>query len=343
MRKGVGSILFLIFIMVFGVECAYAQRPQTNQNLQLSLKDIDSDDIKKWYNPEETDIPEQFDLRTYLNDTYGIKIPVGDQGAFGLCDTFSPTKSIETNYALKTGKYVELSERYIDYMMSNEYYGVERKVGEASSNGEVMSIVSSFGCLEEKDLPYVLYEDELADDGHEDIIKNKKTVVKVDGTVNFPYLQEVEDKELKDRWIDILKIHIMKYGAINIPIISPGGDHFNEEHYTMNFKNGVSTSDYGHAVCIVGWDDNFPKEKFPNNPAQDGAFIILNSWGDSWGDEGYFYLSYEDDNHLIQASGVLQTSTMEDYNMYSHATNLFGSTGFASDYIEDKHRFFGMK
>jgi C1A family cysteine protease len=37
----------------------------------------------------------------------------------------------------------------------------------------------------------------------------------------------------------------------------------------------------GHAVCAVGYDDN--KE----------VFIIRNSWSESWGDKGYFYMPYD--------------------------------------------------
>lgn len=36
----------------------------------------------------------------------------------------------------------------------------------------------------------------------------------------------------------------------------------------------------GHAVCAVGYDDT---KKY---------FIIRNSWGDTWGDKGYFYMPY---------------------------------------------------
>ncbi len=40
----------------------------------------------------------------------------------------------------------------------------------------------------------------------------------------------------------------------------------------------------GHAVCVVGYDD----AKFG------GAFKIVNSWGESWGDGGYFWMKYPD-------------------------------------------------
>lgn len=71
--------------------------------------------------------------------------------------------------------------------------------------------------------------------------------------------------------------------------------------------NGVISSN--HAVCIVGYDDTFPKEYF-NDPkgtiGGDGAWIVRNSWGSvnnsdptaeySWGNngDGYFYISYYD-------------------------------------------------
>jgi len=37
----------------------------------------------------------------------------------------------------------------------------------------------------------------------------------------------------------------------------------------------------GHAVCAVGYDD-FQQ-----------CFIVRNSWGETWGDKGYFYMPYE--------------------------------------------------
>ena len=39
----------------------------------------------------------------------------------------------------------------------------------------------------------------------------------------------------------------------------------------------------GHAVCIVGYNDNLAG----------GSFICRNSWGTNWGDNGYFYMPYQ--------------------------------------------------
>ena len=43
-------------------------------------------------------------------------------------------------------------------------------------------------------------------------------------------------------------------------------------------------TDGGHAMCVIGYDD----DKYG------GAFEIINSWGDTWGNEGYMWIRYAD-------------------------------------------------
>jgi hypothetical protein len=46
----------------------------------------------------------------------------------------------------------------------------------------------------------------------------------------------------------------------------------------------------GHAVTIVGYDDN---KVYGVGPAEKGAFKLANSWGTNWGNRGFFWVSYE--------------------------------------------------
>lgn len=50
-----------------------------------------------------------------------------------------------------------------------------------------------------------------------------------------------------------------------------------------------------HAVTIVGWDDNYSVNNFDggNRPAKNGAWLVKNSWDTDWGNNGYFWMSYE--------------------------------------------------
>jgi C1A family cysteine protease len=55
-------------------------------------------------------------------------------------------------------------------------------------------------------------------------------------------------------------------------------------------QNGVWSGHYsgsvngGHAMCIIGYDDS----------KGGGSFEIMNSWGDDWGDNGFFWIRYSD-------------------------------------------------
>ena len=81
-----------------------------------------------------------------------------------------------------------------------------------------------------------------------------------------------------------------------------------------------------HDIVIVGWDDHYPKENFSRSPEADGAFLCLNSWGSGFGEDGYFYVSYEDSQ--IGLYGI-SYSGLEDAERYSriYQTDLRGWTG----------------
>ncbi|WP_374284905.1 C1 family peptidase [Lactococcus sp.] len=62
----------------------------------------------------------------------------------------------------------------------------------------------------------------------------------------------------------------------------------------LSTYNGKSYINQDHEMEIVGYDDAFSASNFKEKPAINGAFIVKNSWGSSWGNNGYFYLSYAD-------------------------------------------------
>ena len=55
----------------------------------------------------------------------------------------------------------------------------------------------------------------------------------------------------------------------------------------------------GHALCVIGYDDYKTKSE--------GAFQIMNSWGEDWGKKGFFWIRYSDFKHFNR----------EAYGLYS--------------------------
>ena len=95
-----------------------------------------------------------------------------------------------------------------------------------------------------------------------------------------------------------------------------------------------------HAVTIVGWDDNYPKENFIKSnilcsdgtytmPKNNGAYLAVNSWGTEWGNNGYFWISYESygvENELngfvsVNASNKQITYEFEGEEAYNKMKN----------------------
>jgi C1A family cysteine protease len=89
---------------------------------------------------------------------------------------------------------------------------------------------------------------------------------------------------------DVIKQALMDHGALYATYYH-GYGYFNSAtnayRYT-GFNRG------NHAVTLVGWDDGFDRNKFSNVPPGDGAYIVKNSWGPGWGENGFFYVSYYD-------------------------------------------------
>ncbi len=72
-----------------------------------------------------------------------------------------------------------------------------------------------------------------------------------------------------------------------------------------------------HALTIVGYDDTVESTDAEGN-TQHGAFIVVNTWGRWWADNGHFYLPYHYFTNRSNVSEISLSSTMQGCDVYVH-------------------------
>jgi C1A family cysteine protease len=213
-----------------------------------------------------------YDLRN-LNRVTTVK----NQGQAGVCWAFATYGSLES--VLIPGGNWDFSENNMKNLLSSAYpYGFDR--GPNDGGNEFMStayLTRWGGPINENDDPY----SDISASSPNGLTVNKH----VQDVLFLPDRQGPLDNSQ-------IKSAIQNYGAVFTTMYYDGA-YYSPAKYSYYYWG---TSDSNHAVDIIGWNDSFDKNRFSNVPPGNGAFIIKNSWGTAFGENGYFYVSYYDSN-----------------------------------------------
>ena len=123
-----------------------------------------------------------------------------------------------------------------------------------------------------------------------------------------------------------IKSYIMKNGAVGLSYYDDKNNGDQNFNYTTNAYYNSSQTTTNHAITVVGWDDNFSADNFSTSPSANGAWLCKNSWGPYWGDNGFFWLSYEDASINASTSKAF-VFEMEPSDKYDWNYHYDGSTG----------------
>lgn len=230
------------------------------------------------------DTLEEYYLSSYIS-------PIKDQKHSSDCWAFATCGAMETAVMMKENTVYDFSENHIKYTMSTQYnspYGYNHKAtgGGTTEQGNTYMIFGS-GFVLDSDNPHT-ERDIMEDYG---ITANyPSTGYVASGIINIPNLSDSDMKgynETKKARITEVKKLIKKYGSVSSAIYSSGKEDINFYHSSSTGTN--------HRVLLVGWNDNYSKDEFKTNiPDGNGAFIVKNSWGTEYGENGLYYLSYYD-------------------------------------------------
>ncbi|MBQ9026360.1 MAG: peptidase C1, partial [Methanobrevibacter sp.] len=214
-------------------------------------------------------IPERYNL---VDD--GYVSPLADQQTSGNCWAFASIAALESCILKATNKTYNLSEENMKNLIEwYSDYGWKMQTNEGGYDEMAIGYLTSW-------LGPVLESDDIFDD-----------YSLISPVINsFMHIQNVlflGRENYTDN--DAIKRAILNYGGVVT------GMYYDNYYLATNGAYYYRGSTYAnHAVTIVGWDDNYSKDNFLTTPQGDGAWIVKNSWGKSWGDNGYFYMSYYD-------------------------------------------------
>ncbi len=254
-----------------------------------------------------TELPKKFDLRDW-----GWTTPVKNQGEMGACWAFGTIAALESALLKATGIQYNLSENNLqNIMLRYSKYGVL----DLYEGGRVDDAIRYFtGWLGGFPSEYDEYDEygkvsPLIDTGKNIHIQDVIIVPKFEDMIYADYIKET----------------LIKYGALAVTFGAYMNDYSYYDPLSAAYYAYSDEHKNNHVVALVGWDDNYPKENFSTTPPGNGAWICKNSWGEDWGKEGYFYISYYDQTLFKSyASCAFLINNTENYTK-NYQTEMGGS------------------
>ncbi len=230
-------------------------------------------------------MPTTFDWRAT-----GKVSPVADQGACGACWAFGTVAVLESNVLIRQNVCTDLSEQYL---LSCNRDGWNCDGGWWAHNYHIDRYYppeTQAGAVLESDFPYTAQDDACG------------------GPYDHPYKITNWAYVGNDHSVpsaDAIKQAIYNYGPVAVSIcVGPAFNNYTSGVFSTDEKKTACNGGVNHAVTLVGWND------------VQRSWIAKNSWGTSWGENGYIRIVWGTSNVGYAATFVQNTDplTHDDFS-----------------------------
>ncbi len=217
-------------------------------------------------------LPAVYDMRTAGPGGTSLVTPVKNQGGCGSCWAFASLAAIESSWLLQGYGAYDLSENNV----KNCHGFLSAPCGYGSNYHTTAVMARGEGPILEADDPYST--------------TNNTCITGLSPAALITEVLFVPPD------VELVKDAIYYQGGVSVPMRIANLNYFNSSDYT--YFNTLHTTT-NHLITLVGWDDNkkVTGGMFSAYPPP-GVFIAKNSYGTSYGESGYFYISYYD-LHII--------------------------------------------
>ncbi|MCX8019672.1 MAG: C1 family peptidase [Chitinophagaceae bacterium] len=258
-------------------------------NLLAGENEISSDEAlkiknflaKRTLSPEVIEIlkksvlPCQATGRKYDARTQGLVTPVRDQRC-GNCWAYSAVGAYESSYKKVNGTFIDASEQHAVNCVAGD------------CNGGLAYRVMEWMVNENK---FLSTETAIPDVGVEQPCSSAPAATNYYAT-EWGVVDPSGDIN-KIPSVSAIKEAICKYGPVAASVqVTPLFQNYTNGVF-FEFESNYNNPTSNHAIVIVGWDDD--KQ----------AWLIKNSWGTDWGEDGYMWIKYNSNNIGRRAAWIV--------------------------------------
>ena len=273
--------------------------------------------------------------RFTLQDQYILG--VRNQGISDDCWAFSTLAAIESNLLKNNIPTDYLSVAHLELMTQRSLYTPSFVTFNRNFNSggkleyTAAYVLNYWGPISENVLPFSTIPNLINQNTtiNEQMLTSEQASVDVD---DIFYLKNAQ-ASCSENSIKTIKQYLVNHGALAASIYFNINttDDINGAYY---YYNGSNMSN--HAVTIVGWDDNVEVTSFKTNAIRKGAWIVKNSYGTTVGENGYYYISYDDINICTNVVGFYNADLKVSDEVYYYddlGTNVTLTSRSDTNYI----------